>query len=394
MKENINLLLHENSPDLKISHYSTRVVDLPLRDPMRLPFGLITSRPSGVVSLVVDVGKETAEGCGEGATLPEAVFTDDSGKSVATAASLILDHLSAVNATSVASVVKEISDFKFLDGYRYPTARMMVEMAVLDGYSKALGKSMLELLGVNKKIQSVHYGKSIGEGSSDEIYKQCLDSLKKGAGKLKLKISPNFYSETIKVIRKIQNIEGVKLMVDANGAFDPENDEHISMLREIDQLGLLMIEEPVSRIGNTRGIDAVKTLRDKIDFRTRICLDDCLKDLDTTLFALNTNLADVVNIKPGRIGSIIGGIELAKHCKTIGKEIMVGGMLEATPGRCMTVTLAALFTSMGFEIPGDISLPQERLANDLVEDQYLLKYNSKGEVILPKGKGWGFGSIR
>lgn len=393
MKERLDLLSHTNLPDLKINFCSSVVADLPLKDPMRLPFGLITSRPSGILTTIVEVDKKIAEGFGEGATLPEPVFTDDSGKSIASAADLILDQLRNGGVISINEIIKEISEFEFPDGHIYPTARMMVEMAILDGYSKAADLSMLDLLGVNSSTQGVHYGKSIGEGTSEDVYQQCLDSLRKGAKKLKLKVSPNYYKETVETIKRVRDIEGVKLMVDANGSFDPENAEHISMLRELDQLGLLMIEEPVSRVGNIKGVGAVKVLREKVDFKTKICLDDCLKDLSITLSALNTGLADVVNIKPGRIGSIVGSIKLAKYCKSTGKEIMVGGMLEATPGRCMTVSLAALFASMGFEIPGDISLPQERLAKDIVEEKYLLKYNSSGEVVLPRSKGWGFGTI-
>lgn len=154
-----------------------------------------------------------------------------------------------------------------------------------------------------------------------------------------------------------------------------------------------MIEEPVSRAGSLRGLEALERLREQVDFKTPICLDDCVTDLETTQRAIDGGYADVVNIKPVRIGSIVNSIKLNSYCRERGIQVIVGGMLEATPGRCMTVTLPALFHSTGFEIPGDLSLPQERLAQDLVDKRFLLKYNSKGEVQIPQGIGWGFGDI-
>lgn len=380
-------------PSPEFSYFGSGVVDLRLHDSMKLPFGTFSSRPSGVVEVEIKTPQGVFAGYGEGATLAKPLFTDDSAETIAEAGAFLLSNLRSMKLHSLDDTLSAIQKIEFPNGERFPTARMMIEMAMLDAYAKSQGKSVRDFLGVPEGVVSVPYGKSLGEGDVVGIVAQAREALNKGASKIKLKISPSSYDHVVGATQELHTMGGFEVMVDANGSFDPENENHINMLRDIDGLGLLMIEEPVSRVGSLRGVRAVGKLREQIDFKTPICLDDCLTDLETTQLSIDSCYADIVNIKPGRIGSIVKSIELNSYCREKGIQVMVGGMLEATPGRCMTVTLAALFHSMGSKIPGDLSLPQERLAQDLVDERHLLKYNSKGEVELPQGAGWGFGDI-
>lgn len=388
-----NLDFVESQLPLEIIASESKSINLRLKEPMKLPFGEVGTRPSGILKITVRVGNQSVEGYGEGATLPKPVFTDDSGEIIAEASSSIVEGLKNSGAMTLGDYLSDIQNFKFPNEKRYPTARMMVEMALLDAYSKSLGISVKDLLGVPEDKISVPYGKSLGEGNSDEIIASAVKALEGGARKIKLKVSPLSYREVIKAVKHLQSLGNIEIMVDANGSFDPGDDGHITILRDIDLLGLLMIEEPVSRIGEHKGLAAVRKLRERLQLSTPICLDDCLIDLTSTQLALDENLADIINIKPGRIGSIERCLEIGVSCKERGKQVMVGGMLEATPGRCMTVTLASFFHNLGFSIPGDLSLSQERLQDDLVEPERVLNYNADGEVVIPTGPGWGFGKI-
>ncbi len=369
------------------------VSDIPLRTPMKLPFAEIVSRPSGIVMMRVHVGGKEQNGFGEGATLPQPLFTDDSGEIIVKAGQHIIDIISR-KPMSMGKMIDVISDVTFKNGEKFPTARMMVEMALFDGCAKAENTNIAGILGVPSGMIEVPFGKSIGGGTIQEIMGEAMFAIKSGAKKIKIKITPKTAQDVIQVIHQLrEEFSDLELMVDANGTFDPMEKNHIDLLREIDDLGLIMIEEPVSRTGKKRGIETVRELRKEIRFHTPICLDDCLSDLSTTQTVLSEGLAEIVNIKPGRIGSIIKAIELAGTCKRMGKQIMVGGMLEATPGRAMTTILAALFHSMGFTIPGDLSLAQERLAGDLVSEEHQLQIGPQGGILIPKGIGWGFGDI-
>ena len=383
-----------NAPSPEISYFASLVVDLRLHKTMELPFGSLNSRPSGIVEIDIETPSGTYSGYGEGATLPIPLFTDDSAATVSGAGAFLLRKIRSEGPIGISQALDIIQDTEFPKGEKFPTARMMIEMALLDAYAKSMGKSMGELLGIPQTLKSIPYGKSIGVGTSKEIIEEANMSLKAGASKIKLKITPSSHQEVIKAINKLKSGGKFEIMVDANGSFDPENKAHIKILKTIDKLGLLMIEEPVSRVGRLKGIEAVKKLRQSVNLDTPICLDDCLTDLETTIHAIDQGYADVVNIKPGRIGSIIKSVELGSYCQQKKIQIMVGGMLEATPGRCMTVTLAALFQSLGSNIPGDLSLPKERLYEDLVDDPEVLKYTPDGQITIPTGPGWGFGKIK
>jgi o-succinylbenzoate synthase len=367
-------------------------VDIPLRDPMQLPFGIVTSRPSGIFEMTIACNGKTVNGFGEGATLPQPLFTDDSGQTI-TQALAELGDLIIQKDLSLADAVRLIADHEFSDRKRFPTARMTVEMAIFDAVAKAYGLSVSEILGIPNSNLEVPFGKSIGGGNKEKTLFEAETAIQDGARKIKLKVTPQSVQTVIGVIQELQHHhDDLEIMVDANGTFDPTQDNDCEGIRKLDQLGLVVIEEPVSRVGKIRGIEAVSFLRRRMpNFKTKLCLDDCLVDLTTTERAISEGLADVINIKPGRIGSILTAIDLAKKCKALRKQIMVGGMLEATPGRCMTTTLAALFYSLGFTIPGDLSLAQERLSADLVPDSKQLQIGPKGGILLPRGLGWGFG---
>ena len=380
--------------EFKIIDFKTRVVNLSLITPMKLPFGEVTERPSGVVSIRASVAGKTVYGFGEGATLPKPLFTDDCGETIGLATDELLKRLSQEQ-VGFNKAIRLVQAHKFNGNFKFPTARMAVEMTLIDLLSKSFRLNVGSMLGLPDSIHEVSFGKSLGGGSLESTLQEAEESIQSGAKKIKLKVTPGNSDTVLQVIHQLGlHHHDLELMVDANGTFNPQSKNDLDWLRALDEVGLIMIEEPVSRAGDVKGIEAVRLLKKSLpDLTTPICLDDCLSDFKITNTALEENLADIVNIKPGRIGSIKKAIELAKRCKELNKQIMVGGMLEATPGRCMTTTLAALFHSMGFTIPGDLSLAQERLSDDLVPKENQLQIGQGGSILIPKGIGWGFGVV-
>lgn len=375
----------------EVERFSAGSVDLKFRSPMLLPFGEISHRPSGVLNIEINIGGKIYAGGGEGATLSSPLFTDDYGIVIGEAIEEIVKDISGKD-SSFKETVDMIQSYRFKNGKRFPTARMTVEMALIDALAKSTGQNVAEMLGVVGDDREVPFGKSIGGRTYEETLSEVDRAVDMNAKKVKLKISPSNSDQILKALREIRGrYSDIELMVDANGTFDPSNTDHINVLKQLDQQGLLMIEEPVSRVGEVKGINAVRMLKGKIpEFDTAICLDDCLSDKETTLSALDEDLCDVVNIKPGRIGSIVSSIEIASLCKRMRKEIMVGGMFEATPGRIMTTTLAGYFKTLGFRIPGDLSLAQDRLLEDIVPVKQQLHIGPRGGIVLPNSSGWGF----
>ncbi len=376
---------------VEITDFTAEVVNLGLRDSMQLPFGTVNSRPSGLVRVQAETDGEILDGYGEGATLPEPLFTDDSGHNIAKNAEKLLAPLKGHSVTLM-DAVDHIGRFAFKDSGLYPTARLACEMSLIDLHARANGQSVKQMIGIADEITSVPYGFSIGASNKAEAIRLAERAINQKASKIKLKISPESHQAMVETIGHLQhNYPDVGYMIDANGTYDPNDEQHLKHIEEVDALGLLMFEEPVSRVGNTLGLHAMKLLRSKLPtLETPICLDDSLKRFEDCRVAIETGLAQVINIKPGRVGSFIQSLRLIDWVAEQGGQVMVGGMIEATPGRCMTTLLGAYCLSRGFTIPGDLSLAQERLTDDLVDVDKQLRLDENGMIRLPTSYGWGF----
>ncbi len=378
--------------EFEVVAVESRSVELDLCEPMTLSFGTFASRPSGWLALSCEANGRAVMGYGEGATLPEPVFTDDSGHNIANNMQELVADIASQEDHSVRAAIQTIRDHAFVDGARYPTARLAAEMAVLDVATKSQQTSVREFIGLPASITEVPYGKSIGGANETAILRQAEVALENNAQKIKIKVSPGLFEDVVSAVAVLRRAHpGVDVMVDANGGFDPTNPDHLRMLRGLDEQGLIMVEEPVSRVGRLRGLSAVRALRQALpDLRTPICLDDSLQTLGDCETAVDEGLADIINIKPGRIGSFMQSLELADYANTREVGVMVGGMLEGTPGRCMTTLLGAYCMYQGCQVPGDLSLAQERLASDLVPPEKQLSLSPRGNILLPDGLGWGF----
>lgn len=377
------------SREVVLGGFNVSVIELKLRKPMHLPFGVVETRPSGWVE--VSSTNSDVKGYGEGVTLQEPLFTDDCGSNIAQNISRLAEGITDQRMT-YQDVFSHIHNFNFEDGGRYPTARLALEMAVLDLLAKENSMSVASMFGVEDSIVDVPFGHSIGAATAAEIVSEAKQAINQNAEKIKIKVAPETVDAVVEAIKELKTLyNDVYYMVDANGTFSPKNKDDIKGLMKLDELGLLLIEEPVSRVGETRGLDAVRELRQLMpNLRTDICLDDCLATADDCWAAINEDLAQVVNIKPGRIGSFIESVVLADELARQGKQAMVGGMFEATPGRYMTTTLAAYCVQKGFKVAGDLSPAQNRLVEDLVDHSSYLQVNSEGKIGLQRSTGWGF----
>lgn len=378
----------------RITDMQVEIANLQMREPMPLPFGLIAERPSAWLWMRADIGPNDlfTHAYGEGATLPESFFTEDSGRNILDNVSMLIRPYADYRERNVRSVITHIWNRSFPDGKRYPTARLCAEMALLDLGCKAQNISVRDAIGVSPSIEDVPYGKSIASSTVAGLMTQTEEAVDRKAQKIKIKVSPTTTAMVLQATKEMNTAHpDVAVMIDANGTFDPTNLEDVARIKQLDVQGYLMFEEPVSRSGAIHGLDAIRTLRSVApDLQTPLCLDDCLATAQDCRTAIDEGLAQIVNVKPGRIGSFLQSLALARYAKKQNAEVMVGGMLEATPGRCMTLALGAYCLQLGFTIPGDLSLAQERLMTDLVPDDRQLAINDRGNIVLPTGPGWGF----
>ncbi len=377
--------------EIRINDFEASVTDLSFREPVYLPFGKITVRPSLWLRIGATVdGRNETVGASEGASLPQPIEMYDDHRDNLQSNALRLCELLGKDTLSLRSAKETLKSAQL--GGNFATARMTVETALIDAIARSLGQSVYTLLSVGhvEPPLSISYGKSIAEVDSGKTFTEIEGAIYRGAKRIKLKISPMSFDAVYRAIKKTKAYhKNVDIMVDANGTFDPDDSDHIQKLQALDATGLLMIEEPVSRHGPKRGLDAHRALQHNHSFVTPIAIDDAINTLGDAEAALLESLGMVINLKPGRMGSFIECLRVALLAKELGKQTMVGGMFESTPGRMMTLTLAALTQEMGFFIPGDVSLPQERLKEDLLANQSL-SLDEQHNIAFNPISGWGY----
>jgi O-succinylbenzoate synthase len=218
----------------------------------------------------------------------------------------------------------------------------------------------------------VNAGVSLGiEKSIDDLLQVVAHHVSDGYQRVKLKISPTWAVEPVKAVRKA--FPDIAVQVDANGIFAPD-DVDSSLFSDLDQLGLLMIEQPF-------GIDDLLShaaLQSRLE--TPICLDESITSLDTLRTALHLKSASIINIKVSRLGGVGPARAVHDICFNAGVPVWCGGMHEFGIGRAANLAVASL---PGFTYPSDLSGSKKYYETDLVEPKITAR---NGLVTVPRGQ--------
>jgi len=251
-------------------------------------------------------------------------------------------------------------------------AKAGVEMALWDLLGKRDGKSLKEMFGCER--DKVEVGVSIGiQESASALVRSAEGYVRQGYGRLKIKIKPGRDVEDTSEVRKA--FPDIRLQVDANSAYTLETSE---ALRPLDQLDLLLIEQPLFEddIWDHRKLQA--------QFKTPICLDESIVSPRHARYALEMKACRIINIKPGRVGGLSQGLEIHDMCRAQGMPVWCGGMLETGVGRASNLAIASL---PGFSLPGDISASDRYFARDITHERFTL--NPDSTINVPDAPGLG-----
>lgn len=232
-----------------------------------------------------------------------------------------------------------------------PMARAAVEMAAWDLSARIRGLPLCVALGGS--VRPVEAGVAIGlQKSDDELYRRVEAHLEEGYRRIKVKIEPR---RDIRPLAGIRDRFGpIPLAADANAAYAPEDR---SLLREIDDIALEFIEQPLA----PEDLEAHARLQESL--RTRICLDESIGSLDDARRALDGQSCRMINLKPGRVGGFGESRLIHDLCRARGIPVWCGGMLESGIGRAHNVALATL---PGFTLPGDLTASRRWFKRDLI----------------------------
>lgn len=254
----------------------------------------------------------------------------------------------------------------------HPMARAAIEMAGWDLEAKRRNVPLADLLGGT--ANAVPVGVSIGLQRSDAALAAKVEGyVAEGYRKIKVKIKPGRDVEMLRAVR--DRFPDVPIMADANSAYSLPDD--LGRLRDMDDLGLMMIEQP---LGHEDLLDHA-VLQSRIE--TPVCLDESIRSPGDARLALHLKAGRIVNIKPGRVGGLGASVAIHDACRAAGWPVWCGGMLESGIGRAHNVALASL---PGFTLPGDISNSRRYWEEDIVSPEFEMV---DGMMPLPRGPGIG-----
>ncbi len=333
---------------------------LPLLSPFTTSFGTEVARSGLVLSLESDATSAYSE-C---VAFDNPYYSYEDNQ---TALHVIKDHL-------VKLILDAPRPAEFLsraDGIRgHNMAKAAVEMLLWDYHSKKEGRPLDKMLGESKGYADV--GISIGIEEPSKMVAKVSRAVKRGYKRIKVKIEKGREIDIIGSIRKIH--PDIPLSADANSCYSIGD---IGLLVRLDRYDLEYIEQP---LGHDDLIDHAK-LRKKIS--TPICLDESISSADKARQAFEIGAADIINIKPGRVGGLMSSLAIAETARRNAGHVWVGGMLETGIGRSFNIAFAS---SKLVDYPGDTSPNDKYFARDIVKNPFSMR---EGRIRPNRGPGIG-----
>lgn len=237
-------------------------------------------------------------------------------------------------------------------------AKAAIEMAAWEMAARREGVSLSKKLGGTR--DRIRVGISLGiQASPEALVGKARAALERGYRKVKIKIKPGADVEYVRAVREALGPEA-PLMADANNAYTLED---VDRLVALDDLGLMMIEQPLAWDDVLRHAELQKRLK------TPICLDESITSVDRAEDMITLGAGRIVNVKPGRVGGFVQSRAIHDLCEAHGIPVWCGGMLESGVGRAHNVALASL---PNFTLPGDTSPSERYWEKDVVTPEWTM----------------------
>jgi L-alanine-DL-glutamate epimerase-like enolase superfamily enzyme len=263
------------------------------------------------------------------------------------------------------------------------SAKSGIDMALHDLVGKAQGKSVCELLG-GRKQERVPVAIEIAGGSAEDMANECRKYMKMNVRAFKPKIGsiPEKDAERLRAIRDAVGPD-VSLRADANRGFTPDEAIAFCRLIERDGIHLEILEQPVE------AYDLPGMARVRAAVNTPIEADESCFGPHDAEAVIRAEAADVLNIKVGKAGGLVGCMKIAELAKQAGLECVLGTAFGVGLGIAAKLHLAAAignysgaveFTELGLHGPLLLGQADKDLALPLDED---------GCLPVPTGPGLG-----
>jgi o-succinylbenzoate synthase len=337
---------------LRLERLTLREIQLPLREPFRISSGTQTTRRILLLELEDVDGATAWSEC----VAPE--LPNYTAETIDTAWIAIRDWVAPRVLGRSFAEPSEVFSVLQRDFRGHLMAKAAVEMGLWALDAERLGVSLAHRLGGARS--GVEVGISLGiQSSPGALVERAGRAVVAGYRKIKIKIEPGADVAYVRAVREALG-PGAPLMADANNAYTLADTE---LLRELDEFGLMMIEQPLAWDDLTRHAQLQRRLH------TPLCLDESITSLDRAEDMVELGSGRIINIKPGRVGGFGQSLAIHDFCAANGVPVWCGGMLESGVGRAYNVALASL---PNFVKPGDISPSARYWAEDVVSPEWVM----------------------
>jgi len=350
---------------MKIEAITIREIQMPLVHFFETSFGRTTSRRI----LLITAHCEGLNGWAECVAGENPYYSDEW---VETAWATTRDYLAPALVNRSMNQAREcVALLAQVRGHRM--AKAAIENALWDVEARRKKQPLWRLLGGTRR--EIACGVSIGiQDSIEQLLGKIETELAAGYRRIKVKVKPGW---DINVLERIRSRwPNILLSCDANSAYRLSEVEH---LRKFDQFNLLMMEQPLWND------DIYFHGRLQKQLKTKICLDESIRNARDAEAAIELGACGIINIKVGRVGGFTEAKSVHDVCQAHNLPVWCGGMLESGVGRVHNVALSTL---ENFRLPGDVSASKRYWKEDIIEPE--VEVSPQGTIAIKDEPGTGY----
>jgi len=258
-----------------------------------------------------------------------------------------------------------------------PWTKAGINNALYDLQAKALGTSVLDLMGgrVNERIPVM--GTVLGIDTPDRMAQRAADTVAAGFRAVKVKIGENIANDIARVaaVRDAVGPE-IAMRVDANDHYRPA--EAIRLIRAIERFDIEHVEQPISR----RDLLGMVEIRKAVDIP--IMTDDMVATPEEAMTVIRLGAADRIKIKVTKHG-LDGARLIADMLAAAGMTTVLGHVFEMGLAGVAEAHVAAAVPNLAGPHEIGSMRPMGSDADIIVEDLRA----EPGFLRLPDGPGLG-----
>lgn len=219
-------------------------------------------------------------------------------------------------------------------------ARSAVDLALHDLLGKITGLPVHRLLGLDSAVRQTCV--SVGIDEPDRMIASAREWIEKGYPIIKVKLTTDTDLKILEEIRAIGG-KGLRIWVDANQAYDPE--QAVDAAVRLEELGIEIFEQPLP-VGRMSDYAAIASR-----ISMPIILDEDIRSVSDVAIAAKEGGIDGVNVKLAKLGGIRESLNAIRVARARKMKVFIGCYFESSLGIAASTHLQAFADYIDLDAP-------------------------------------------